>query len=90
MVETIRSAAVLLTLTLMGGVLAWAVAAAAPSIDMSRVLSLQVWQRSADAPASAPAVLGERDEIGARPVEVVEDYPAVRLTAPQSVFAPGT
>lgn len=88
MVETTRTAAVLLTLALIGGVLAWAVATVGLAVDVPAVLSLRTWRIWESEPSLTPAVLGESDTIGARPVEVVEDYPAVRLQRPQSVFAP--
>lgn len=88
MVDTFQSAFVLLALAGMAAVMVWVVVTAGPAVDMSAVLSLSAFQSGESAPASAPAVLGARDAIGARPVEVVDDYPAVRLPRAQSVFAP--
>lgn len=88
MVESPRSAAVLLMLLFMGGVLVWAAVSAWPTVDVSTVLSLRAWRGAERSLAPSPAILGERDALGAHPVEIVEEYPAVRLGQPESVFAP--
>lgn len=85
MVEAIKSAVVLITLTGMVLFVGWAVLSADFSFDVPSVLSVRVWRRGA---APTPQVLGERDVLGARPVAVVPQYPAVRLQPAQSVFAP--
>ncbi|MBI4021970.1 MAG: hypothetical protein HY372_01300 [Candidatus Andersenbacteria bacterium] len=72
----------------MAAVIVWVVAASGLAVDVPAVLSVRAWRLGEAVPTLGPAVLGERDVIGARPVEIVEDYPAVRLLPGRSVFAP--